>query len=332
MLQLICWKENYFMKVGKLAFLFFIILSCTINSQGQDVIYSQFYANPIYLNPAIAGSKLCSRLTLNYRIQWPTINSGYNSFSASYDQPIDKISGAFGVMVNADVAAGGIYNTFSANGIYSYRLEVSRNIIVNAALQAGYLQHRLDWSKLVFEDPANQVVPTQLNVGKLDFSAGILAGYKESLYFGVAVNHLTQPDMSYYEGTTNRMDMRFTVHSGVLIDVRDGLDGKDLHNLSISPNIVYEQQGKFRQLNVGVYANSYPLVGGLWLRHSFGNPDAAILLLGYQQKNYKLEYSFDYTISHLGIGSGGAHEISIVWLINKNKGTTRYRELKVTGF
>lgn len=320
------------MKVNKTSLLLFMILSCVIKAQGQDVIYSQFYANPIYLNPAIAGSKLSSRLTLNYRNQWPTINQGYNSLSASWDQPVQKLSGALGVIVNTDVAGGGIYNSFSANGIYSYRLEVSRTILVNAAVQVGYIQHRLDWSKLIFEDQANQNVPTQLNVGKVDFSAGLLAGFKESAYFGIAVNHLTRPDMSYNSGTTNRMDMRFTIHSGLLIDVKDGLEGKDLRNLSISPNVVYVQQGKFRQLNVGVYANSYPLVAGVWYRHSFGNPDAAIFLVGFQQKNYKLEYSFDYTVSRLKIGSGGAHEVSMVFLFSNHKTANRYHELKVTGF
>lgn len=303
-----------------------------IKVQSQDVIYSQFYANPIYLNPAIAGSKLSSRLTLNYRNQWPTINQGYNSFSASWDQPVEKLSGALGVIVNTDVAGGGIYNNFSANGIYAYRLEVSRYIIVNAAFQVGYIQHRLDWSKLIFEDQVNQPIPNQLNVGNVDFSAGLLAGYKESAYLGVAVNHLTRPDMSYYDGTSNIMDMRFTIHSGILIDHRDGLNGKDLQNLSLSPNIVYEQQGKFRQLNLGVYANSYPLVAGVWLRHCFGNPDAAIFLVGYQQKNYKVEYSFDYTLSRLTIGSGGAHEVSLVFLFSNHKSYNRYHELKVTGF
>jgi len=320
------------MKNIKISFLFLIILCWIAKVHGQDVVYSQFYANPIYLNPAIAGGKLCSRLTLNYRNQWPTISQGYASFSASWDQPVEKLSGALGVIVNADVAGGGIYNNLSANGIYSYRLEVSRNVLLNAAFQVGYVQHRLDWSKLIFEDQANQVVPTQVNVGKLDFSAGLLAGYKESLYLGVAVNHLTRPDMSYYDGTSNRMDMRFTIHTGILIDVKEGLEGKDLRNLSISPNIVYVQQGNFRQINVGVYANSYPIVAGVWMRHCFGNPDAAIVLLGYQQRNYKLEYSYDYTISKLNIGSGGAHEISMVFLLNKNKAANRYHDLKVTGF
>lgn len=320
------------MKSVKILMLLFIILGLMEKGHGQDVIYSQFYANPIYLNPAIAGSKLSSRLTLNYRNQWPSINQGYNSYSVSWDQPVEKLSGAIGVIANADAAAGGIYNSFSANGIYSYRLEVSQKILLNAAFQVGYVQHRLDWSKLIFDDQQNQAVPSQLNVGKLDFSAGLLAGYGEHLYLGMAVNHLTQPDMSYYDGTINRMDMRFTIHSGVLIDINEGSSRGDLGGLSISPNVVFIQQGKSRQLNLGVYANSNPLIAGLWLRHTFGNPDAAILLLGFQQRNYKFEYTFDYTLSRLKIGTGGAHEISLVFLFKNLRTSYKYRELKVTGF
>ena len=320
------------MKVNKILLLMIMMLGWIVKVHSQDVIYSQFYSNPIYLNPAISGSKLCSRLTLNYRNQWPTVNQGYSSLSTSWDQPVEKISGALGVIVNADVSAGGIYNSFSANGIYAYRLEVTRDILLNAAFQVGYVQHRLDWNKLIFEDQLNQVVPTRLNVGKVDFSAGLLAGFKEHLYLGFAVNHLTRPDMSYYDGKTNRMDMRFTVHSGVLINLKEGSEGSEMGSLSLSPNIVFVQQGEFRQLNVGVYANSYPIVAGVWLRHSFGNPDAAIFLIGLTQKNYKLQYSFDYTLSRLEIGTGGAHEVSLVFLLNNSRSSFKYRQLKVTGF
>ena len=114
------------------------------------------------------------------------------------------------------------------------------------------------------------------------------------------------------------MPSRLTVHSGILINLSQLRDGEDLGNFSISPNIVYVQQGKFHQLNAGMALNMFPFVGGLWLRHSFGNPNAVIVLLGFQQKNYKLEYSFDYTISRLTIQSSGAHEISIAWLFHKH--------------
>jgi len=329
------------MKTKKILVLL-ILLAGIARGFAQDVIYSQFYANPLYLNPALAGAKLDQRITLNYRNQWPSIKQGYISYSASWDQQFDKISGALGITANADVAGGGVYNRFSGSGIYSYRVQASRHIVLNAAVEASYIQYKLDWNKLVFGDQIDirtgnieatrEYIPSRLNIGNVDFSAGVLGGYKESLYFGVAVNHITRPDIAFYEGNANRIPMRWTVHSGVLIDFRQGMDGEDLRNFSISPNFIYVQQGQFRQLNIGLYMNRFPFVTGLWVRHNFGNPDAVIALFGFQSKVYKIGYSYDYTISKLTNKSGGAHEISIAWLFQKSKRATRYHAIKCPTF
>jgi len=330
------------MKTNRMILLFLIILAWMFRANAQDVIYSQFYANPLYLNPALAGAKLDQRLTLNYRNQWPSIKKGYVSYSAAWDQHIDKISGGLGFMANADVGGGGVYNKFSGSGIYSYRLQATRFIVLNAAFQATYLQYKLDWNKLVFGDQIDvrtgsheqtrEYVPEKLSVGNLDLSAGILGGYKESLYFGFSVNHLTRPDIAFYDANENRLDFRFTVHSGILIDFFQGMDGEDLRNFSISPNFIYVQQGKFRQLNLGMYVNKFPFVFGLWMRNNFGNADAMIALVGFQTKTYKVGYSYDYTISHLSNKSGGAHEISIAWLFLRTLGSNRYHALECPTF
>jgi hypothetical protein len=65
----------------------------------------------------------------------------------------------------------------------------------------------------------------------------------------------------------------------------------------------------------------------LWLRHTFGNPDAVIVLLGLQQKDYKIGYSFDYTISRLTNKSGGAHEISLAWMFRKHMDPNRFHKM-----
>ena len=102
------------MKTPRTLLFILVILAWTARCNAQDVIYSQFYANPLYLNPALAGAKLDQRITLNYRNQWPSISNGYVTYSAAWDQQFDKISGALGFMANADVGGGGIYNKFCA--------------------------------------------------------------------------------------------------------------------------------------------------------------------------------------------------------------------------
>ena len=57
----------------KLIFTFtaFVLTSIFFSTKAQDATFSQFYANPTYLNPALAGSGICPRVSLNYRNQWP---------------------------------------------------------------------------------------------------------------------------------------------------------------------------------------------------------------------------------------------------------------------
>ena len=318
------------------------LLACVLSSSSQDVAFSQFYASPVNLNPALAGIKLCPRLTLNYRNQWPEINSGYVTYSATYDSYVESVSGGVSLLANSSEAGGGIYNTFNAAGVYSYRLQASRYIVLNAAIKAGYTQNRINWEKLVFGDQIdvtngtlNQSAesrPNRYRRGSADLGAGILAGYRESVYFGVAVDHLNKPAVSIFDANSGCLPMRLTIHAGALIDFFQGMQGEDIRNFSISPNVVYMQQGKFHQLNLGMSVNMFPFVGGLWFRNNFETPDAVIVSLGFQQKQYKFGYSFDYTISRLHTHTGGAHEISIAWLFNKTSKKFHTRELKCPSF
>lgn len=319
-----------------------MLLAFIPSLRSQDVAFSQFYANPVYLNPALAGAKLCPRLTLNYRNQWPSIEKGHVTYSATYDDHLESISGGLGFIVNSTVAAGGGYNIFSGSALYSYRLQASRTVVLNASLKAGYTQYRVDWTKFVFGDqidinsgnikPTSDNPPTKPNYGALDLSAGFLAGYKESVYFGIALDHLNRPMMSFYNNDEYQMDMKLTVHAGALFDFFQGMDGEDLRNFSLSPNIVYFQQGKFHQLNAGMSVNMYPFVAGLWFRNNFENSDAVIVMLGFQQKQFKLGYSFDYSVSRLNTLSGNSHEFSIAYLFNSPRKNFHIRELKCPSF
>ncbi len=316
-----------------------LILSFTSVS-GQDLAFSQFYANPVYLNPALAGNKICPRITLNYRNQYPALGRHYVSYSAGGDMFVNAISGGVAVLATTDMT--GPLASFSGSAVYSYRLKVSNKIIMNAAFQAGYFQYRMNWEKFIFEDmivpgtgeiiSGNEVQPERLHVGDVDFSTGFVVGYNERLYMGAAFHHITMPDLSFYTGNTSRLDMRITVHAGALFDLQEGISGSENEKLSFSPNIVYMQQGQFHQLNGGMYVNFYPFVSGLWLRHNFENPDAVILSLGFQQPEFKIGYSFDFTLSKIGMASGGAHEVSFVWLLPCPKKEFKYKAIKCPSF
>ena len=66
--------------------LLFIIVGGNKTTFGQDPIFTQFYANPMYLNPAFAGSRVCPRVALNYRNEWPNISGNFVTTAADYGQ------------------------------------------------------------------------------------------------------------------------------------------------------------------------------------------------------------------------------------------------------
>jgi type IX secretion system PorP/SprF family membrane protein len=288
----------------------------------QDPEFSQFYANPLYLNPALAGATICPRAIANFRDQWPAIGSAYVTYNAAYDQYIDAIHGGVGLLITEDRTGGGKLNTTEISLIYAYKFNITSKLSASGALQAGYYQRHLSWNDLIFEDmidprlgvvePTKEKPPDNPTVGAPDFTAGVMLGYNEQVYGGVSVAHLSQPKFGFYNSSSSTLDMKFTVNAGGVIDLKGEGESED-REFSISPNILYQQQFKFHQLNVGTYLTIDPLIIGLWFRHNFENADALIPLLGLHYKNLRFGFTYDITLSDLRGATGGAYEGSLSW-------------------
>ena len=310
-------RKNPFM-LNKFSKIFIAISICLFMSNeacAQDPAFSQFYANPLYLNPAFAGTNECPRVNLNYRDQWPGIGRTYITNSVSYDQHISAIGGGLGILVTQDRAGAGNLNTTFFSLQYSYRLKVNNQFAMKAGFEASYRTIKLDWSELTFGDMIHPrdgfIYGTQedidnnpTNKGFPDFSAGLL-GYSKNLFFGFAAHHLTTPNQGFI--SESELPTKITAHIGGNIPL-----SKYSNNVTtISPNFLYQRQQDFQQFNYGVYVNRGPIVGGLWARHSLKNIDSFILMLGLIQDSFKFGYSYDITLSNLkNTNTLGAHELS----------------------
>ncbi|MDZ4824631.1 MAG: type IX secretion system membrane protein PorP/SprF [Flavobacteriales bacterium] len=305
-------------RIHLLAIILFFIGIAAPEARAQDPEFTQFYANPIYLNPAFAGSVRCPRLVMNYRNQWPSLTGTFVTTSASYDQHVQSIQGGLGLILLNDRAAESTLTTTTISGIYSYQQPISRKFSMKAGLQATYFQKKLDWDKLTFGDMIDprkgfiyetQDIPRGGKVSNVDFSAGLL-GFSDQVYGGFAVHHLNEPNESLIVGTS-RLPMKWTGHAGVIIPI----EKRNKHSeSSVSPNVLYRRQGEFQQLNLGVYVKKGPLVGGVWFRGLLFGPkyrDSFIGTIGLQSDVIKFGYSYDVTISELTPATGGSHEVSL---------------------
>src|SRR3954467_10487732 len=72
-----------------LATLFVLVIAFVAHA--QDPNFSQFFASPLTLNPALTGKfDGMFRVAGNYRNQWPTINNAFTTATISLDAGILK--------------------------------------------------------------------------------------------------------------------------------------------------------------------------------------------------------------------------------------------------
>ena len=243
---------------------------------------------------------------------------------------VDAVSGGLGFHFLNDRAGQGTMGITGMGGMYAYQLAVTRELSIAVGLEAAYRQKKLDWSKLNFGDMIDPKYGFIYNTNETknnevvsypDFSAGIL-GFSKRYYAGFAVSHLTQPDEAFLI-SQSLLPRKWTGHAGAVIPL-DGRYGES----NISPNIIYQQQQDFRELNLGVYISKGPIVGGLWYR----NADAVVALVGFQQNMVKMGYSYDITVSRLGPVTAGSHEISLQLLFKCRGKKPKFRTVSCPSF
>ena len=291
-----------------------LLINSSINLYAQDPIFTQFYSNPVYLNPAFAGSNKCPRIVSNFRNQWPGFSGDFITTSLTYDQYVDKIKGGLGIILMSDQVAKTLKSN-EASFVYSYHQHLSRKFTLNFGIQGTYISKSIDRSNLTFGDMihprrgfvlSTQDVINYAPVDIFDFSAGIL-GYTDKFYVGFATHHLTEPSFSYIStNNTSFLNRRYTAHAGTEIS----LNSKSLFSeeeKSLSPSVLFIKQGDFQQFNFGLYYRKGNYVLGAWYREG----DSFIVTAGINTKLLRIGYSYDLTTSQLGVYSGGSHEISI---------------------
>jgi type IX secretion system PorP/SprF family membrane protein len=306
----------------------------SFHSMAQDPTFTQFYSNPVYLNPALAGSSGCPRIALNYRNQWPQLTGNYITYAAAYDTYAKNLSGGVGIMAMHDQQGQGTIQTSMIAGTYSYYLKVNRKFRIMFGGQAAYFQKYLDWSKLTFGDmidPRRGFIYQTGDVprgdgshGFFDVSAGMV-GFTKNFYFGVAGHHLNRPDESMILGDS-RLPIRVTGHMGA--NIKLGQRGRYSSSTTLMPNVIYQYQNGFQQFNIGAYLKYEAFTIGAWYR----NRDAFIVSLGITTEKFRIGYSYDLTVSQLGGVTGGSHEISMGINLKCKKQMKDFRRISCPSF
>jgi type IX secretion system PorP/SprF family membrane protein len=142
------------------------------------------------------------------------------------------------------------------------------------------------------------------------------------------VSHLTQPQNDFYEQSLQR---KYTLHLGYEFHPGSGRRITD-NSFSVAPSLIIQNQAGYYRFNYGTYINTKPLIAGTWFRHDLQHPNSLIFLLGLNQGNYRIGYSYDYSLSGFSDSTGGAHEISVLRNFGCGNRNMKYRIINCPTF
>lgn len=312
---------------------FYIALLLIIGSLSgfaQDPQFSQFYSSPLYMAPSFAGTTDGSRVSANFRDQWPSIPGKFITYSAAFDHYFHSINSGVGVLAFRDHAGSTNLTSLHVLAQYSYNLRITREWVARPGIQFEYAQRSINTDKLVFSDQlrlygvndpvTTEVVPVN-NINYVDFGTSTIF-YSSKYWTGLAINHLLRPNQSIVGGESI-VPMKYTFFLGTKQRISPVFGRYKEESITLS--LLYKSQGKYDQFDVGGYWYVNPLILGLRYRgipffkkfdDGYQNNESVIFVLGMRHNGLNIGYSYDLVVSRLN-ATGGAHEISLAYLFNQ---------------
>lgn len=333
------------MKVKLRTYCFLVLCFALGEVAGQDMQFSQPYSNPLYLNPAFAGTAEATRVVLNYRKQWPGIEHEYNAYAASSDMYVKHLNAGAGVSVVKDIAGVNNLSNTQASVYYSQHLAISRKSNLALGVKGSFGQRAFDDGNLLFADQIIRESSTSLSqqmgvtpaVAYADFSAGILY-YNTKAWLGVSLHRINEPNQSLMGGV-DVIPRKLSIHGGSIIPIEDFEKSHGEKKLRVAFN--YKEQGEWNQLDLGAYYTYRNVNYGMWYRGlpmktyrpGVANNESIIFLLGYEApKRFSFGYSYEISINRLFGYSGGAHEISLIMEFHNRRKNSRPRVVPCARF
>ncbi|WP_018476352.1 PorP/SprF family type IX secretion system membrane protein [Pontibacter roseus] len=303
-----------------------LCLICCFWSLGlvaQDALFTQQYANRLYLNPAFSGLGRSWSVTAAHRNQWPSLNGSFVTNQLSADYRIAGTKSAVGMVLQQDKAGVGGLQKLQVALAYAYHTQLTENMAFSAGLQSSFASLRVNYDNLVFGDQlsdngqtaltsaeANSFEPTSF----LSFAAGGLL-YNNQFWAGFTVSHLNQPSFGFAEKT--QLPLRYVASAGYKFYLPSGLSRRNAE-FSLSPAVHFTHQQNLSRTDIALYTIYSPLTLGVIYKGvpvtGAADQDQSLgVIAGIQLDQLRIGFSHDVGLRGFGRQAGGANEVSLVF-------------------
>lgn len=337
---------NFSQRMKKLLLYSLIFCAFFPKAFSQDKHFTQFYAAPQNLNPALTGAfEGKYRVGTIYRDQWrKVLDHPIKTFAIGADlrlkAPGKKVSqDAFGLGImffNDKVSVVDFSTTqIAVSMAYHKSLGASNTQFLTLGIQGGLTQRNVTYGSLDFHDefdgssgytmgtgedlPENNFSFGDVNVG-LNYMAKI--GRDGRVFAGLGMHHITSPQISFY-GNTGDGDKLYRKYSA---QIAANIPFDRENSVAMLPRFLVSSQGPHMEINTGTnfriavgQYGSAALHLGTWVRFvrnddAIGN-DAIVALVGFEFSNVLIGMSYDLNLRALEAKQRqAAFEISIAYL------------------
>jgi len=285
------------------------VLSCLSIFGQQQGLYTNYFLNDYYFNPATAGSKDVSIANFSYKNQWV-------GFEGSPEIIMGNISGSiknegkmgYGVTVISDKI--GFTNNLSILLTYAHHFKINDKLKLGLGLQTGYLQNTVKLYDTKLADAGDEVFAGNvLTENGIDFNTGFNL-YSDQYYIMGAVNHLFIDKLNLTD-YNQRLEKNYNLIGGYKFKF-------EKQKIEVEPSIMV-QYIRTAPVNLTsaiktTYNNNY------WLGLSYNNSETIGIGLGYILKDrLNFGYAYDLSLSELNSYHSGSHEISISYILTHKK-------------
>lgn len=293
----------------------------------QDIFFSQYISNPMYLNPALAGALTKDRIVLNYRDQWPGLTSFSKTTAISYDGYSYRLNSGFGAQFIHDKLSGGALSSSNFLLNYSYRVALNSDWNLGMGTKIRVNQKRLDASRLVFEDEidpryglsdkqTSEQIQSNSYFSKNASIGVVLNGTNQSI--GFVIDNLL-PEEELFMENRSLTSKRYTLHAAQQFSLKEDATAP----IDFVAQVFYSKQGAFNITSLGGQFHVGLFTAGMLYRLD----NACVVLLGAKFHDVKVGYSYDhYTESKLG-GMNKAHELSLTIQLNKKEPALKKKKI-----
>lgn len=280
-----------------------LFMTCLGLKAQQDAMLSQYMFNGLFLNPAYAGSHDYASASLVHRRQWTAFEGAPVTSVLAVDGPLLNKKIGLGFMLGNDQIGVTNQTDFYAN--YAYHIPFRTGVLA-LGLKLGASQYYSKLSSLTVWDHNDEIFMGDRKSALLPKAGCGVYYYAERYYAGVSVPTLwaydSQRSFNFNLEESSNLRRHYYLTGGYVFFINPVLKLKPSVLLKYQPSAPLQADFNINAL----------IQDKFWVGASFRTGDAVAIILEYQiNKQLRVGYAFDYTVSKLNPYSGGTHEVML---------------------